>query len=158
VLNQAEEACWTVLSLTARNGSVTQFRDAAMSLTSILAFQINLGKNLKSAPYVVSALLGEAPLVLTVPLDLLTPWLDLACSTTLGRELLEVHRPETPGPVTHDDLLWPSMDEKARPHRRGSNPRPTILRFDDTADDEPEGPRNADLLDFSARSLPCSHC
>lgn len=59
VLNQAEEACWTVLSLTARNGSVTHFREAAMSLTSILAFQINLGKNIKSTPYVVSALLGE---------------------------------------------------------------------------------------------------
>ena len=60
VLIQAEEACWTVLSLTAHNGSVTQFREAAMSLTSILAFQINLGKSIKSAPYVVSALLGEA--------------------------------------------------------------------------------------------------
>lgn len=59
VLVQAEEACWTVLSLTARNGSVTQFREAAMSLASILAFQINLGKSLKPAPFVVSALLGE---------------------------------------------------------------------------------------------------
>jgi len=59
VLIQAEEACWTVLSLTARIGSVTVFREAAMSLTSILAFQINLGKSLKLAPYVVSALLGE---------------------------------------------------------------------------------------------------
>ena len=60
VLTQAEEACWTVVSLTARNGSVTQFREAAVSLASILAFQINLGKSLKQAPYVVSALLGEA--------------------------------------------------------------------------------------------------
>jgi hypothetical protein len=59
VLTQAEEACWIVLSLTDRNGSVTQFREAAMSLTSILAFQVNLGRSLKSAPYVVSALLGE---------------------------------------------------------------------------------------------------
>lgn len=60
VLTQAEEACWIVLSLTARNGSVTQLREAAVSLASILAFQINLGKSLKQAPYVVSALLGEA--------------------------------------------------------------------------------------------------
>lgn len=64
VLIQAEEACWTVLSLTSRNGSVTQFREAAMSLTSILAFQINLGKSVKSAPYAVSALLGEAHSIL----------------------------------------------------------------------------------------------
>ena len=48
-----------MLSLTARNGSVTQFREAAMSLVSILAFQIHLGKSLKQAPYVVSALLGK---------------------------------------------------------------------------------------------------
>jgi hypothetical protein len=60
VLTQAEEACWTVLSLTACNGSVTQFREAAMSLASILAFQINLGKSIKRASYVVPALLGEA--------------------------------------------------------------------------------------------------
>jgi len=42
-------------------------------------------------------------------------------------------------PVTHDDLLWPSMDEKGSPApQRPETPRPMILRFDDTADDEPE--------------------
>lgn len=71
--------------------------------------------------------------------DLPALWLDLACSTTLGRELLESIEQKLRDLASHDDLLWPSMNEKGSPApQRLESARPTILRFDDAVDDEPE--------------------
>jgi separase len=65
--------------------------------------------------------------------------LDLACSTTLSRELLEAIDQKLRDTATHDDLLWPSMDQKGSPApQRQDSGRPTILCFDNTEDDEPE--------------------
>ncbi len=58
ILDDAEKLFWSDLALVARRGNVFHFRDAAISLALIRAFQTSLGKIGTSGPTLAARLLG----------------------------------------------------------------------------------------------------
>ncbi|KAF5330235.1 hypothetical protein D9611_010620 [Ephemerocybe angulata] len=128
-LDSAEKYFQESISLTSRTGDVLHFRDAAVSLTLVKAFQTSLGR------------LDE------LNADYASSLLDASSAITLRREMLEAIQQKLAALKPSDDFEWPMISEdgtpKPQPAKEPSRRRPMLLGDSDIeSDDDDEDPQN----------------
>ncbi|KAF6764468.1 cysteine peptidase C50 [Ephemerocybe angulata] len=127
-LDSAEKYFQESISLTSRTGDVLHFRDAAVSLTLVKAFQTSLGRlDELNAGYASSLL-------------------DASSAITLRREMLEAIQQKLAALKPSDDFEWPMISEdgtpKPLPAKEPSRRRPMLLGDSDIESDDDEDPQN----------------
>ncbi|KAG8988816.1 hypothetical protein FRB93_003969 [Tulasnella sp. JGI-2019a] len=126
-LSNAEKFFWAGLELSSSRGEVHQFREAALSLMLIRAFQTSLGKGGKNGSVIAAALL------------------DVSSSVTLRRELIECIDYKFRDPATTDDLVWPAVNTNGSqpPHEMPVARRALFTNESDNEDDDEPDSENS---------------
>ncbi|KAF8623369.1 hypothetical protein AX17_007447 [Amanita inopinata Kibby_2008] len=111
ILDNAAKLFWANLLLIATSGSVSDVRNATISLALINAFQTSLGRPGKGGPHIAARLL------------------DISAAVTLRREMLEAIQHKFIDHRTVDDLEWHLMSPEGKALPRPT-PKPARSIFD----------------------------
>ncbi|KAL5480941.1 ESP1 [Sanghuangporus weigelae] len=115
-LQQADEHYVSDLSRFSERDSVANVRFAAVAEALISTYQASIGVTYEDSPAFASHLL------------------DMACSITVRRELMDAISFKIPDPLAQDDMRWPSEGSPSTQRRRVKAKGRSI--FDDLTDDD----------------------